>query len=333
MADANRIDAANLTAAPFSFDFFRAVAVTEEVVGGGALIGQLGPAQAEVVRFHTHSGFEFPASEIVSAEVLPAAEGGPVPERLHLTITFFGLNGTVSPLPTHYAESLLFTVNDNTRDLFDLFNHRLISLLYRIWRKYRFELKSSDSDVFISCLLALAGIPAERRGDAGWLQADRVLGILPHAIHWCRSPASMAVILRHWFEGIPFRIVEFERREVSIDPSQLWALGSAALDGEAVLGDVVEDIAGSFRVVCGPLDRGFLMRLLPDGEDYGELIHILRFLSRDAASVVLQLTLKWEELTGMTLGSDDDRLSFCGWLGRPDVDDEIEWPCFVLEDL
>ncbi|MGK9237203.1 type VI secretion system baseplate subunit TssG [Inquilinus limosus] len=335
MADANRIDVVDmktaLKEAPFSFDFFRAVSLMEEVAGGRALIGQLGPVREEAVRFHTHCGFEFPAGEIVSAEVRPAAEGGPVPERLHLTVTFFGLSGTVSPLPTHYAESLLFTADDNSRDLFDLFNHRLISLLYRIWRKYRFELKSGDSEVFINCLLALAGVPAERRDDVAWLKADRVLGILPHAIHWCRSPASMAAILRHWFGGLPFRIVEFERREVSIDPSLLWALGDAALDDEAILGDVVEDVAGSFRVVCGPLDRGSLMRLLPGGEDYGELIHVLRFLSRDAASVLLQLTLKPEDLVGMTLGSEDERLSYSSWLDRPDAD--IEWPCFVLEEL
>ncbi|MCG6283071.1 type VI secretion system baseplate subunit TssG, partial [Vibrio diabolicus] len=63
-------------------------------------------------------------------------------ERLVMLTNFFGLSGAQSPLPGFIIEQL---VNEEPggfkQPFFDFFNNRLINLVYRIWRKYRYYVR------------------------------------------------------------------------------------------------------------------------------------------------------------------------------------------------
>jgi type VI secretion system protein ImpH len=67
-----------------------------------------------------------------------------MPEHPHLPptvrITFMGLYGVESPLPTHYIDDITQRREgyEATADFLDIFNHRLITQYYRIWRKYSY---------------------------------------------------------------------------------------------------------------------------------------------------------------------------------------------------
>ena len=74
----------------------------------------------------------------------PRRSAGPAADRARLRaemiVTFLGLTGPSGVLPRHYTELLIERVRDkdySLRDFLDLFNHRLISLFYRAWEKYR----------------------------------------------------------------------------------------------------------------------------------------------------------------------------------------------------
>lgn len=101
------------------------------VPGSGWLVRQ------EPVRFRPHPGMGFPSSEIRGIE-------DPEPEHSHLPptvrVNFMGLYGVESPLPTHYIDDIAQRRDgcEATRDFLDIFNHRLITQYYRIWRKYSY---------------------------------------------------------------------------------------------------------------------------------------------------------------------------------------------------
>ncbi len=132
--------AARLFREPYGFDFFQAVRLLERLRPGAASVGRAGPPAAEAVRFRAHQSLAFPPSSIRSL-VRGGAET--VPE---MTVTFMGLTGPNGVLPRHYTELLMRLESDlrgsekyALRDVLDVFNHRFISLFFRAWEKYRFD--------------------------------------------------------------------------------------------------------------------------------------------------------------------------------------------------
>lgn len=120
---------------PYSFDFFQAVRLLE--LAGGKPVGRDGPPRAEAVRFGAVAGLAFPASTIAGLAQVPNR-----PPKL--TVAFFGLTGPSGVLPEFYSQMVTAQQRaaDNPErkalaDWFDLFNHRMLSLFYRAWAKYR----------------------------------------------------------------------------------------------------------------------------------------------------------------------------------------------------
>src|SRR5262249_27570262 len=85
---------------------------------------------------------------------------------------FLGLTGPSGVLPRCYTERLLIQDRDfrgperySLRAWFDLFNHRMISLFYRAWEKYRFHLfhergdpGRGEPDTFTLALFSFIGL-------------------------------------------------------------------------------------------------------------------------------------------------------------------------------
>src|SRR5205814_119956 len=130
-------------------------------------IGRAGPPAQEVVRFKALASLGFPPSSI--SNLTPPTNAVSVST---MTVPFMGLTGPSGVLPRHYTELLLRLEKElktpekyALRDWLDLFNHRFISLFYRAWEKYRFDVTYSrrrrvaaESDLFSHALLSLVGL-------------------------------------------------------------------------------------------------------------------------------------------------------------------------------
>lgn len=158
--------AARLFTVPFDFDFFQAVRILERLFPDTVPVGFDGPSNRETVRFRSHVSLIFPPSQIWD---LRAAADRSVPE---MAVTFFGMVGPSGVMPRHYTEMLMRIQRDAKhdekfalRDWFDLFTHRMLSLFYRAWEKYRFyisyergEYLQHPPDPFTHALLSLSGL-------------------------------------------------------------------------------------------------------------------------------------------------------------------------------
>src|SRR5580698_11543089 len=141
---------------PFSFDFFQAVRLLERFFPERTSVGKFTHPENEVARFGVHPSLAFPASQIQSMD-------WPEQKPAKMTVNFMGLTGPQGVLPNPYTTLLIERLrasDSSPRDFLDIFNHRIISLFYRAWRKYRFDVacEQGERDLFSRHLLSLLGL-------------------------------------------------------------------------------------------------------------------------------------------------------------------------------
>ena len=93
------------------------------------------------MRFRPLLSFAFPATDVERVERVGDGDGTRPPYRV--TVNFLGLYGESSPLPAFLTEELMADDPEDSprRDFLDLFHHRLVSLFYRCWQKYRHQVQ------------------------------------------------------------------------------------------------------------------------------------------------------------------------------------------------
>lgn len=119
----------------YRFEFFQAVRLLARLDPARRNVGAEGPPSDEIVRFGAYVSLNFPPSEIYDLAPSKSPEQPP-----RMSVAFLGLIGPSGALPRYYTEIVLERARrkDHTlREFLDLFNHRLISLFYRAWEKYR----------------------------------------------------------------------------------------------------------------------------------------------------------------------------------------------------
>ncbi|MEZ0469725.1 type VI secretion system baseplate subunit TssG [Luteimonas salinilitoris] len=119
-----------LRADPQAFGFFQAVRL---IYGAHGFDARGTAARPGPLRFVTPASLNFPPAELDTLE--DDGSGG-----WRMGVRFFGLTGPSGVLPRHYTEWLIALRHGRDRaaqEFLDLFNHRLITLFWRAWAKYR----------------------------------------------------------------------------------------------------------------------------------------------------------------------------------------------------
>jgi type VI secretion system protein ImpH len=292
---------------PYGFDFFQAVRLLELASPDGSVpVGDGAEPAREPVRFRSGVGLDFPASDV--AEVRPPKNGeeGVAPR---MTVNFMGLAGATGPLNTPSTELIIereFHGDDAPRDFLDIFNHRLVSLLYRTRKLNRVALDNAEpgEDRVASYLYSVAGLgTASLRGrmqvrDRALLFYAGLLGQQP------RSMAGLEAILSHYF-GVRAVGVPFKGRWHELEQSQWTRIGesgqNATLGVDAVVGKRVWDEQGAFEVELGPLTLEQFEDFLPTGWAFRPLCDLVRFYVGDELDFSFRLKLAGEELASSWL--------------------------------
>jgi type VI secretion system protein ImpH len=298
----------------YRFDFFQVVRLLERLNPDRTPVGRNGPPEDEVARFRSHVSMGFPASELW--DVAAPAPGSPAA----VTVTFMGLTGAVGALPPHYTSILLEPGARKQvaalRDFLDLFNHRLLSLFYRAWEKYRFPVafERGGDDIFSHYLLCLVGmgLPSLRHR---LRIPDQILvyyaGLLSQRP---RTAVALEGILEDYF-GVPVQVQQFTGAWFLMNAEALTRIGvdgrNHQLGVDASLWERVWDPQARFRVKVGPLTYQQFQDFLPTSEAYRHLVELTRFYVGEEISFDIQPTLKASEVPWCALGQT--RTSHLGW--------------------
>lgn len=316
---------------PTAIEFFQAIRALERLSPGRRTLGRFGEPADEVARLAVNPDIAFPASEI---EAVECAGGGPA----RVSVNFMGLTGPGGVLPYHYSLLVGERVRARDtalRDFLDIFHHRILSLFYRAWEKYRFAVsyERDRGDRVTQHLKDLLGLGAgglqDRLGigDEGLLFYAGLFG--PQQ----RSAAALQQLVGDYFD-VPVEIEQFVGGWYPLTAPTQCALGeeegpSERLGGGAVVGDEVWDPQARVRLRLGPLTRTQYDQFLPGGSGFEPLKTLTRFFSGDQFDFELQLVLARDEVPGCLLGGPaaGSPLGWCTWMrSRPfvrDADDTI----------
>ncbi len=335
--------AERLFAEGYAFDFFQATRLLEALAPdrhfGGA---------NEPVRFRAWQSLSFPPSAVASLRP-PSAPTAPA----EMSVTFLGLTGPSGVLPRHYTELLIRMLRDARgpertalRDWLDLFNHRLLSLFYATWRKYRFWLayerhgpRQAQPDPFTQALRSLTGVGTPGLRDRMRVTAadsagrEQVLaGVDDQAVlfyaglfaHRPRCAAGLSAILADYFR-VPARVLQFQGQWLQLDEPNRSHLSEAncTLGSDAVAGQRVWDVQNKVRVRLGPLRYERFQTMLPDrspdpaGKTFFALLHLVRLYVGPELDVDVQLVPRADEVPECQLPestADGPRLGWDAWL-------------------
>ncbi len=301
------------------FSFFQAVQLLERYSAGAARIGHQGPADSEAIRLRPDLSLSFPGSDIISIEKIDSAEGSI--QRFRITASFLGLYGTVSPLPTFYTEDMLWN-EENVRDFLDIFHHRLFSLFYRCWSKYRYyiQFKHAGRDDFSRRMLLMIGLDISATPWRGHVPAIRFLRYAGLLTAHHRSAAGLEAILSDYFDGLPVRITQCVDRWVNVKPDQCNAIGqkNCELGRDLTLGARVFDRSGKFRISLGPVRFKTFVRFLPEGDDYKAFKEIVQIYMLDKLAFDVEVKVLSDDLPLLCLSTEEPvRLGWTSWLLAP----------------
>ncbi len=301
------------------FSFFEAVRVLQGLHRDAPRLGHQGPAERERVRLRPSLDMSFPTSDVQTVREIEAADGTP---RYVIDVAFMGLYGTSSPLPNHYTEDLVRREEDDSllRGFLDLFHHRLLSLFYRTWVKYRHAVQydSAGKDYFSTRLLSLIGCALELLPEGREVPVSRLLSYAGLVTQLPRSAESFRAMLQAHYPESPIAIEQCTGGWSAIPEDQRNRIGglNCTLGLNAIIGGEVYDRAGGFEVKMGPLHLDDYLGMLPGESDQEQLQELADLLNGDGLDYELTLTLRGDEVPQAQLDSPKTRLGWCSWLGE-----------------
>ncbi len=269
--------------------FYRFGQLLEQSQPGAPVIGSSWQVRQEPVRFRPHPGMGFPASEIKGAEVAEQAHLPPT-----VRVTFMGLYGVESPLPTHYIDDIVQQRegHEATTDFLDIFNHRLIAQFYRIWRKYSWpnNFVEGGEDNTSRYLLGLVGlgIPGSARNIA--TPVSRFLALLPVMFLPGRTEEGITSLVSLLAPATHARVWQHDKRRIYLKtPLTMSVKKPVSLNGRPVMGNHATDVNGQVLLQLSTSDALEAQGWLPGGELHTDLLGLLHVWLGSRLEVRLQL--------------------------------------------
>ncbi len=237
------------------FNFYQAVRLLQLGRKKSKEPGEGENLDAESARFKSEALMGFPPSDVVDI-VFPKDSSIPV-----VKMASFGIAGNFGPLPIPYTMEMLERVSYGDtamRDFLDIFNHRLVSLLYQIRKKNRLGLvtKSPEETDMAFYLYSLLGLSTSKvKGRMKFEERSLLLftGLLQKKP---LSSASFEKVVSGYFE-FPIKLTPFVGQRESLKNEHKVFLGengqNQILGKDTTIGETYWDQHRKVELELGPL--------------------------------------------------------------------------------
>ncbi|WP_042267966.1 type VI secretion system baseplate subunit TssG [Paraburkholderia heleia] len=167
----------------------------------------------EPVRFGSWPRVGFPAGEVARVEFGDASDDYRPQMPPIVRTTFMGLYGVDSAVPPHMIDDIVLREegHEAVEAFLDRFNHRIVTLLYRAWKKYRYpeSFRPGGSDAHSRYLLCLVGFGWGRKPERAGVPDSRMLALLGLLNLKTRTAEGLAGVIALAVPGVDVRADEF----------------------------------------------------------------------------------------------------------------------------
>jgi type VI secretion system protein ImpH len=301
---------------PYRFEFFQAVRLLEKVFPERRAVGREALPHEEIVRFRSRLGLDFPASQV--HEFRESIDDFTDQQKLEMFVNFMGMVGTSGVMPVHYTELIMERARyrDTAMWMFlDIFTHRLVSLFFRAWEKYRFPIGyERGTDDFTAFLFDFVGLGTKGLRGRMDLEDETLLpysGLVAQKPH---SAVALANILGDYFR-VKAKITQFFGQWLDLDKESITKLGFAnsSLGTTAIIGTRIWEQQSKFRIVFGALTFNEFQAFLPNGTAYKPMRSIIRFMNGLEFDFDVQLILQAKQVPSTILTTRARRRPMLGW--------------------
>ena len=276
-----------------SINFYRFCQLIEQTNATLPPLGSTQDPKEDPIRFRPHRGMGFPVTEIKGTDKEDRYRGNSTPS---IRTTFLGLYGVTSPLPTSYLDDVA-QHRDGTEaltDFLDIFNHRLTTQFYRIWRKYSYPatFQAGGADETSQYLYGLIGLGIP--GSANRVQAplSRFLALLGTMRLPTRTAEGVGSLVALLAPNTTVRIKPHDPRR--IEQKSITALSCKQplnLTNKPVLGQYAIDVNSQILIQLHTHNVEEARGWLPDGQLYQDLMTLLHVYLGARVNARLSLTL------------------------------------------
>ncbi|HAU5564069.1 TPA: type VI secretion system baseplate subunit TssG [Serratia fonticola] len=287
-------------------------------------IGSTAQITNDPVRLRPHAGMGFPVSEFKGIEMNPDDNPNSPPT---VRTTFLGLYGITSPLPGNYIDDIAQRRDghDTVEHFLDIFNHRILTQFYRIWRKHNYPatFEPGGTDSVSQCLLSLAGLGISGTADHLHTPLSRFLS-LPSILHQPgRTAEGLEALVRLVTADTQATILPNFKRRIEVPEPRLNK--AFCLDNQPVLGGRATDINGTVEIQLYTENLVDARGWLPSHQPlYHDLLSLLRvYLGwRYDAHITLTLPRRLFPAPRLSAKADDLHSTFAGYTFLPGPDDK-----------
>lgn len=269
----------------------------------------------ERLRFKSNPSLSFAKSEISKMEFIETTGGISV----EITISFLGLFGASSPLPSHYCEMVLDSSDTDKvlQDFLDLFNHHIQKMFYPIWERHRYHIqyKSDLSDKFSKYMLSILGLYSEIQIKKSKLNLQKLLPYIGLLSMKQKSVGSLVAILRHYLEHDDLEIIQCIEMNEKIPSWQLGALGknNCTLGKDYLIGDSVKTKGSKFQILLRNISFDNFYMYSLHGEKIVELNELVNLALNEPLEYELCLEIKKDKTESFRLSQHHLGVNcFCG---------------------
>lgn len=270
----------------------------------------------DLVRFRPDPGMAFPASELRAVEWSSADQPLPATVRTRL----LGLYGVDSPLPTRYLDDIAQRRegHEALEGFLDIFNHRVFTQFYRIWRKYSYpaSFAPAGADPTSQCLFGLIGLGIPGTAKRIATPLSRFLALLGVMRLPTRNAEGISALVHLLASHTRVSITPHWPRNIALDvPASLSCARPVSLSQGMPLGSVGRDVNSELLLTLFTANHAEAREWLPGGDLHRDLRVLLQVYLGWRCTARLRLSLPIDCLPVSALSASGVLLGMTAGLG------------------
>lgn len=295
---------------------YRFCQLLEQALPDHPPLGSTAHPADDPVRFRPDPGMGFPAGELKAIETDAHHPDRPATVRTRL----LGLYGIDSPMPTSYLDDIAQRRegHDALEAFLDIFNHRIFTQFYRIWRKYSYPatFEAGGRDATSQCLLGLIGLGIPGTAKQIATPVSRFLALLGVMRLPTRNAEGIMALVKLLAPHTRARVTPNWPQKVALaQPASLSASDPVSLSRGTPLGSVGHDVNSQLHLALFTEDPDEARGWLPGNPLHSDLLVLLRVYLGWRCTAIVQLSLPLRSLPKPVLGGAPVMLGMTGVLG------------------